>query len=111
MQTPVKQGVRRFLGRLAGIKKPGIRYRMPRFLLRDQREVTFFSHALVLPAGNTGARAGSAFAGGPALAPRDTQALTTFPQAFAADTELAGQLGLGHVVLVFEYKVLEVVFQ
>ena len=53
----------------------------------------------------------SALAGSPALAPRDAQALATFPQALAADAELAGQLGLGHVVLVFENEVLEIILQ
>ena len=41
----------------------------------------------------------------------DAQTLTAFPQAFATDTEFACQLGFGHVVLVFENEVLEVVFQ
>ena len=43
------------------------------------------------------------FAGSVALAPRDAQALAAFPQALAADPELASQLGFGHVVLVFEH--------
>jgi hypothetical protein len=43
------------------------------------------------------------------LAPWNAQALATFPQTFAADAEFAGQFGFGHVILVFENKMLEIV--
>ena len=49
--------------------------------------------------------------GATGLAPRNAQALTAFPQAFAADAELARQFGLGHVVLMLEHEMLEVVLQ
>ena len=54
---------------------------------------------------------GSAFAGDSAFAAWDAQALTAFPEALAADAQFASQFGLGHVVLVFEDEMLEVVFQ
>src|SRR5690349_4436089 len=59
----------------------------------------------------TSDRRGSALAGHPGLAPWNAQALTAFPQAFATDPELASQLGFGHVVLMLENEMLEVVFQ
>ena len=42
---------------------------------------------------------------------RDAQALAALPQTLAADAELVRQLGFGHVVLMLQDKVLEVVFQ
>ncbi len=38
-----------------GRKKPGLRYRKPRLLLREKTEVTVFSQSHVLPAHQTGA--------------------------------------------------------
>ena len=93
--------------KIEGQKKPGLRYRKPRLLLREKSAVTVFSHLRVLPVGVTH----SAFAGNPGLAPRDTQALAPFPQAFTADAQLARQFGLGHVVLVLQHEMLEVIFQ
>src|SRR5690606_15380494 len=45
------------------------------------------------------------------LLARNAQALTAFPEALAADAQLVGQLGFGHMLLVFQHKMLEVVFQ
>jgi len=79
----------------------------PGFCYVKKTAVTVFSHLKVLPEG----AARSAFAGGPGFAPWNAQALAPLPQAFTAHTELAGQFGFGHVVLVLEHEMLEVVFQ
>lgn len=104
---PSKIRVWGVFGFFVGEKKPGLRYRKPRLLLREKSAVTVFSHLRVLPVGATH----SAFAGNPGLAPRDTQALAPFPQAFTADAQFARQFGLGHVVLVLQHEMLEVIFQ
>ena len=54
MRNPVKQGVRPVGGFHPGEKKPGLRYRKPRLLLREKTEVTVFSQSHVLPARLTG---------------------------------------------------------
>ena len=92
---------------LAGQKKPGFRYRKPRLLLRDYSAVTVFSRSEVLPA----ALPVSVFAGDAGFSAWNAQALATFPQAFTTDPQLAGQFGLGHVVLMLQNEVLKVVFQ
>ena len=45
------------------------------------------------------------------LLARDPQALAPFPQAFAADSQLVGQFGFGHVFLMLKNEMLEVIFQ
>ena len=41
----------------------------------------------------------------------DAETLTSFPKALTADAQFVGQLRLGHPLLVFQYKMLEIVFQ
>ena len=41
----------------------------------------------------------------------DAEALATLPETFAANSELLGQLGFVHVVLVFQDKALEIIFE
>jgi hypothetical protein len=107
LQTPAKPGLQGGFGFFKDEKKPGLRYRKPRLLLRENicGNSFFTSERVTCGAGP------SAFARYSGLAPWNAQALAPFPQAFAAHAQLAGQFGLGHMILVFEDEVLEVVFQ
>lgn len=104
---PSKTGGLRWFWLFEGRKKPGLRYRKPRLLLRENSAVTVFFTS----EGVTCEGAPSTFAGNPGLAPWNAQALAPFPQALAAYAQLARQFGLGHVVLMLKDEVLEVVFQ
>lgn len=42
---------------------------------------------------------------------RNAEALAAFPQALAADAQFACQLGFGHMLLMFEHEVLEVILK
>src|SRR5258708_2775356 len=79
----------------------------PAFVTRKSSGNSFFTKPRV----THGRPPGSALAGHAGLAPWNAQALAPFPQALAADAEFARQLSLGHVVLVLEDEMLEVVFQ
>ena len=48
-------------------------------------------------------------AGGGGFSAGGGQTLTSLPKAFATDAQFAGQLGFGHVFLMFQYKMLEVI--
>ncbi len=88
-------------GLFPGKKKPGHRYRKTRLLLRDLTEVTvgYLWRCYLALAWHAG------------FASRDSQTLTSLPQAFAADPQFSSQFGLGHMVLMLKDEVLEVVFQ
>lgn len=45
------------------------------------------------------------------LLARNAQALAPFPQTLAADSQLLGEFGLAHLVLMLEHEVLEIIFE